>query len=176
MKKVLVLIMAIIMTCDVAKAQFSASNKIYAFIKAGQNVQESNDVCLIFFIDRGVYISSGKIHVVKDAYRKDPSLMIIFKTNDGRWRSGYTSMGVYKYLYDSDKSTSKRTTYSDFHPAGHSSKWGTSWPDYYRCLSFSQDRESLIQWSTDSDNKTYYQRIDLSEFAPKSQNRDFLYE
>ena len=169
------LIMTMIMVSGVVKAQFPASNKVYIYIEAGKDCRDVSKFRLFVFAKNCIYTGYGDKWLIRKVYKEDPTLMILFKTSDGRWRNGYESMGVYQNKYDSENTTSKRITYSTFHPA-NSSYWGYR-DDYTDGYSFTPNRDSCIKWSTDKDaKKYYYQQIDISEIVPKSPNMDFLYE
>lgn len=165
--------MLIMLCCatGIVKAQFSSSSEIDLYVHAGESLESNPYLSVCAFSNGCAYYlcyTSNTVSNLRKKYQKDPTLLSELKTSDGRWKDHY------KYRYDSSNSTSKRVTYHR-HDEGYNNIWGNEPPsDTY--LSFSPDRESLIVWSGNNGNKTYYQRVKLSEIAPKSINKDFLYE
>lgn len=111
--------------------------------------------------------------------------------NYSRWKSspsGLPTIGparasVSIYQYNDQYSTYSRYTYR------RTTKWacntGNIWDTFGQgnywakpswgssCYSFSSDRSEMIIWSTsDSENRDYYKRINMSDLKP---NTDFLY-
>lgn len=170
MKKLFVLIM-LCCVAGIANAQFSSSTEVYLYVKAGESLESNPTLSVCSFSSGCAYyirLTENTVSNLKRKYQKDPTLLGILKTSDGRWKEHY------RYHYDSSNSTSKRTTYHQ-HQNGYNNIWGNE-PDNEWYLSFSPDRESLIFWTANSSNKSYFQRVKLSEIAPKSVNKDFLYE
>lgn len=169
MKKYLVLFFVLCLAGAI-KAQFSSSNEVYAYIKAGESLDSKPVIQCYIFKDNAVYWYNPMYNVVTQTYKNDPTLSSLFLGSDGRLKRGQ------KRKYDGSNSTSARTTYVDqIKTNQYSSYWGYS-GDFNRYYSFSKDRESLIMWESNSNIRVNYVRIKLSEFAPKTQNRDFLYE
>lgn len=175
MKRLLMLIMALAMVSGVTKAQFPSSSKVYVYAKAGEDLKNA-DVELFAFDGNAIYTIHLASTRIRPMYKKDPSLMSYLKTDRGEYKvSDY--YGNYKYVYDSSNSTSARTTYKRFRAGGQPDIWnGGVTADKYYYYSFSKDRTSVIWWESSSNAKIYYTLVDASEFAPKAQNRDFLYE
>ena len=159
MKKLFMLFVALCLT-GVVKAQFSSSSEVYVYVKTGESLSKNISTYACYFSSGNAIVDQYSLKIFQDWYREDPTLYKKLREKGSVWE------------YDSENSTYKRTTYHYHIPA--SSFWGTAAADVY--LSFSKDRESLIWWEKGSDDKTYYRRVSLSEIAPKSQNKDFLYE
>ena len=160
MKKIILFIVVLCVSVG-AKAQFMASDEVYAYVEAGENLNSAKTLYLFIFSDNGLRQIPETVGAVKSHYRKNPNIESVSSNRGGN-----------RYVYDDENSTSKRITYSKYSPG--SSYWGRS--SGYLYFSFSKDRSSVISWESLSDYKKYYTRIDLSELAPKSQNKDFLYE
>lgn len=165
MKKVLMLIMTMIMVSGVAKAQTFSQNKVYIYVKAGDDPVKASSCPMFMYVSGDLYCKTTGEHGwnLKKSYGKDPTFKSYLVDSNGRIKSDY--YGVNKLYYDSSNSTSKRTTYRYNLPTGDK---------YY--YSFSKDGKSMIKWYSYTDHREYYTQVELSEFAPKSQNRDFLYE
>ena len=123
---------------------------------------------LFYFVDGAVYKSARTgAGEIKSWYKKDPTFLSFFKLGDVDERSEN------KYLYDGTNSTPKRVTYY-YHQKASGGYFSRG--ELYRYLSFSKDRETLINW-TSQGNKYYYKRVDISDIVtPKAINKDFLYE
>lgn len=175
MKKCFILSMLLCLMGNVAKAQFSSSSKVYAYARAGEDIKYAW-IDLIVFDYNCIHFLRNNYIQIRDMYKKDPTFLSFFKTDRGEYKvSDYS--GHYKYDYDSSNSTSVRTTYARFIKGGEPNIWhGGVTKDKYYYLSFSKDKSSMIEWRSDDDGKTYKTLVELSEFAPKSQNKDFLYE
>lgn len=151
----------------VVKAQFSSSSEIYAYLESGTTIEATEGKILVSFQSGEISVVCPHMSYIQNTYKDDPSLTSFFKRNIG----GFTPL---QFKYDSSNSTYKRVTYSKYYPES-SGIWGRfpAHSDYY---SFAKDKETIVKWSSNSNHKKYYSRIALSEFAPKSQNKDFLYE
>lgn len=174
MKKFFMLLVALCLT-GVVKAQFSSSSKVFAYAPAGEDVEYAS-IILIVFDYKCIHLLGKNWAEIRKMYKKDSTFLSFFKTDRGEYKvSDYS--GHYKYDYDSSNSTSKRVTYRKFEKGGEYNMWGGGIiEDKYFYYSFSPDKSSMIEWRSDSDRKRYWTLVSLSEFAPKSQNKDFLYE
>ena len=157
MKKVFMLFVALCLT-GVVKAQFSESSEVYIYQKV-----DDTDLMLVQF-NSGycyTYMTTGNWQL-KEALKKGETVFDFFM----RWKRKKDTL-FRKCDYDSSNSTTKRVSYAAYYDNPYVT-------DHYFHYSFSKDKESLIYWHEDW--KNYYHRVDKSEFEPKSQNKDFLYE
>ena len=181
MKKVLMLIMALVMVSNVVKAQFASNSEVFLYKKVGSTPGNvSNRPSEISEAYVAVIFKSGKLNYVqmdeywmKEHYKKDSSLMNVF-TNNFRNNLSHGSSLTSVLSYDRSNSSAKYETYSEYHESS-SSYWGT-YHAYNFCASFSKDKGEMISWLSTYEGKSYYKIIDKKELAPKSTNRDFLYE
>lgn len=181
MKKILLLFMALVMVSSVVKAQFASNSEVLLYKKVGSTPgNTSSRPGIISETYVAVIFKTGKMNFVqmdaywmKEHYKKDPSLMNVF-TNNFRNNLSHGSSLTSVLFYDRSNSSAKYETYSEHHESSRS-YWGT-FHAYDFCASFSKDKGEMISWLSTYEGKNYYKKIDKKELAPKSTNRDFLYE
>ena len=135
------------------RAQFRSNDEVLLYIPAGESIMSCKVPIIVRFNDNNLNFDMPVMSIIKDIYKNDSSL------------KSYFNRRHLTYKFDEDNTTSKRITYYINY-----NNTGT-----FHYLSFSPDKKSLIRWS-DGTQPKYYIRVDLSELAPKSINKDFLYE
>lgn len=166
MKKLLFALIALCMSIS-ANAQFYGDSSIHYYIEAGKTIGKFSWVrCVIF---------QGNT-MISNRYTKDTLTELI---KNGTLRKNMTS-GMFadnnsNYHYDSEYSTSVRTTY----------RYGTSTRGLAQRYAFKNDKSDFKCFNIQSDGSIHYgcaegggmwEEIPESELLPKTPNKDFLYE
>lgn len=158
-------------------AQFT-SDKVYIYVKAGQDPVKMSSVIVIGYL-------SDSDEIVNRTTNSD-NIRWTMKNEPRYLNSPYNLLEASKRIrsyttplrcqYNSSASTSKYTVYTGYERAG-SNCWG-SWNAQTLNWAFTKDAKRMIKWTTgNEDKKETYLLTDLSEFDPStshSSNYDFL--
>ncbi len=197
----LVVVLISTLSCNVAFAQFYSSETVYCYqyvktINDGISSKKSNpDYIFVNFQNdmMGFYNAGSSLKTIRQKLLEAPYYYEEQAINNlansyNRWKSSGPGWNPYGqsysatiYKYNDEYSSTNKYTYRARTKSSHFSyvdSWGQpqgAWGNPRwgsKCYTFSKDKEELIVWSTsDSENRQYYQLIDVDSLKP---NTDFL--
>ena len=182
MKKLLLLIAALAITCSV-KSQIYSSDPCF-YVSVNEDIANASRVGIVMFKGERLYVFvpsgwsySGGFQVEKERVVK---LLKQNPTSFDNIQNYSKDEQNHKWVYDSSLSTTKREVYKNYSPAYYSPFWGRYIDEQTEYYAVSPDKSSIIYWVEEngriSGTKSYYIKIDKEQLLPKAINRDFLYE